>query len=125
MNILDFIDDIDLDDIATSDSDGGDECFSDDSLDDTEHDTDSLLDSSFDENFFIASDGIDLSDDADINQPSFETEEPESTMTAHSHKYRSQIAFTGNGRCRVCNCGGWAGFGDTCENCGHFYNKHI
>lgn len=41
------------------------------------------------------------------------------------HYSSSNIAFTGNGRCRVCNCGGWAGFGDTCANCGHFYNKHI
>lgn len=44
----------------------------------------------------------------------------------HDHEYRSSsIAFTGNGRCRICNCGGWAGFGDICANCGHFYNKHI
>jgi len=30
-----------------------------------------------------------------------------------------------NGRCRVCSCGGWAGFGDTCACCGHFYKDHI
>lgn len=47
----------------------------------------------------------------------------------HSHTHQehtsSSISFTGNGRCRVCSCGSWAGFGNTCENCGHFYNKHI
>ncbi len=43
----------------------------------------------------------------------------------HESNKTSQISFTGLGRCRVCNCGGWAGFGDTCENCGHFFNKHI
>ena len=41
-----------------------------------------------------------------------------------SHE-RYHISFTGNGRCRVCGCRSWAGFGDTCANCGHFYNKHI
>lgn len=47
-------------------------------------------------------------------------------LVHHDHNQQSSnISFTGNGRCRVCNCGGWAGFGDTCENCGHFYNKHI
>lgn len=35
------------------------------------------------------------------------------------------ISFRGNGRCRVCGCGKWAGYGDTCSNCGHFYSKHI
>lgn len=53
-------------------------------------------------------------------------EENISDSTSVHRQYRSSnIAFTGNGRCRVCNCGGWAGFGDTCANCGHFYNKHI
>lgn len=47
------------------------------------------------------------------------------STSVHRHYRSSNIAFTGNGRCRVCNCGGWAGFGDTCANCGHFYNKHI
>lgn len=47
------------------------------------------------------------------------------SASEHRHYRSSNIAFTGNGRCSVCNCGGWAGFGDTCENCGHFYNKHI
>lgn len=49
------------------------------------------------------------------------------THTGHYHELNktSQISFTGLGRCRVCNCGGWAGYGDTCENCGHLFNKHI
>lgn len=51
--------------------------------------------------------------------------ESEQISQSHNHYRSSNIAFTGNGRCRVCNCGGWAGFGDTCANCGHFYNKHI
>lgn len=46
-------------------------------------------------------------------------------------RYRPKsLAFQGhglswNGRCRVCSCGKWAGFGDTCACCGHFYKDHI
>lgn len=34
------------------------------------------------------------------------------------------ISFKGLGRCTVCSCREWAGFGDHCENCGHFFSKH-
>lgn len=71
-----------------------------------------------------------LSDGTDLNEPelsSLEDTDGNGASDAHPHKehHSSEISFTGNGRCRVCGCGQWAGFGDTCENCGHFYNKHI
>lgn len=52
-------------------------------------------------------------------------ENMENTPLHHTNNNSSAISFTGLGRCRVCKCGGWAGYGDTCENCGHFFNKHI
>lgn len=62
----------------------------------------------------------------DFSNSIADTTDDEHEPTYHqSHSKSSVISFTGNGRCRVCSCGGWAGFGDTCENCGHFYNKHI
>lgn len=56
------------------------------------------------------------SDDSSVDSP---------YIHHHESNKTSQISFTGLGRCKVCNCGGWAGFGDTCENCGHLFNKHI
>lgn len=53
------------------------------------------------------------------------TENIEIESHQHIDNKASTISFTGLGRCRVCNCGRWAGFGDTCENCGHLFNKHI
>ncbi len=52
-------------------------------------------------------------------------ENVESEPLHHINKTSSAISFTGLGRCRVCKCGGWAGYGDTCENCGHLFNNHI
>lgn len=125
MNILDFIDDIDPNEISFSDGHNDGDFYPEDSLNDTESDVNSHWETSLDDSFFLASDGTDLNDDMDIVQPSFDMEEPESMDSPHDYKHQSHISFTGNGRCRLCNCGKWAGFGDTCENCGHFYNKHI
>jgi hypothetical protein len=43
----------------------------------------------------------------------------------HSGGHYKSVSFTGLGRCSVCGCGRWAGFGNECENCGHFFDKHI
>lgn len=80
--------------------------------------------------------GIDsyISDDTsslvneDLGAYSFNDED--NALSNLSESQTHQTTFTGhslgwNGRCRVCSCGKWAGYGDTCANCGHFYNQHI
>lgn len=37
----------------------------------------------------------------------------------------SPISFTGSGRCKLCDCGCYAGIGNVCKNCGHFYCNHF
>lgn len=66
--------------------------------------------------------------DEDLGAYSFNDEDD--TLSNMSESQTHQTTFTGhslgwNGRCRVCSCGKWAGYGDTCANCGHFYNQHI
>lgn len=112
-----FFDNLDtFDDIDTSDVDIDDD-FVDDSSD--------FYDS------FIATDIDDLEIDCyeDLHSLSSEAHDDD-IVDIHQEDHHesnkiSQISFTGLGRCRVCNCGGWAGYGDTCANCGHFFNKHI
>ncbi len=88
-------------------------------------------DSDFYDSFDDESLGFDFSsEEMDMDEPelsSLEDTDESGASNTHLHKehHSSEISFTGNGRCRVCGCGQWAGFGDTCENCGHFYNKHI
>lgn len=69
--------------------------------------------------------GFTIGDDSDIYSPSFSSDDSaELSEYSHVHKQGASISFTGYGRCSVCDCGKWAGYGDICENCGHFYNKH-
>ena len=113
-----------LDDIDGFDPDSIDLDFNGDVLDDT-HST--LLDS-LDE-LITSMENVPIDD---VEQEySLCTEEEDMdidtcSVSSHSH----QPSFMGhslgwNGRCRVCSCGKWAGYGDTCANCGHFYNQHI
>lgn len=114
-----------LDDFDPNSVDSSDPFHTDDSEDGYYQNDD--LESTFD--FYGITDNEFVFEDSDIdNTESLLTnsgEDINETALSHSHYRSSSIVFTGNGRCRVCNCGGWAGFGDTCANCGHFYNKHI
>lgn len=102
-----------------------------DDIDTSEVDIDDGLvgDSSDFYDSFMVTDELEIDCYDDIHGFSSETYDDDlvETHTEHHHESNktSQISFTGLGRCRVCNCGGWAGYGDTCENCGHFFNKHI
>lgn len=97
--------------------------------DSTDHNDDLLENSEHDIDYYGFDTDDGLIDDRDIERTesliSDSEDNTEEINSSHKHYRSSNISFTGNGRCRVCNCGGWAGFGDTCENCGHFYNKHI
>lgn len=115
--ILDNLDDFDPDSIPADDYSDGSENIDAYSISSTS----SLLDQ------------IDLTFNAEDDIPNLsldnESEFYEDETMAHNHSY-SNPTFAGhslgwNGRCRVCSCGKWAGFGDTCANCGHFYNQHI
>ena len=54
-------------------------------------------------------------------------DEQQSTEEEH-HQHEEQehtgISFKGHGRCKLCGCGKWAGYGNVCKNCGHFFDKH-
>lgn len=123
--MVDVIDIGNLDDFDPNSVDSSDSFHTDDS-DDGGYQNDDT-ESTFD--FYGITDNEFVFEDSDIdNTESLLTNSEEDineTASSHRHYRSSNIAFTGNGRCRVCNCGGWAGFGDTCANCGHFYNKHI
>lgn len=88
-------------------------------------------DDSFDSSTFLSEElEPSLIGEEDIEHFAFkEPEQNENLVESHIHAaYEPSFqghSLGGNGRCSVCNCGQWAGFGDTCENCGHFYNKHI
>ena len=120
--MIEFTDLGDLD----PDSIDSDNIFSDDSID---HNDDLLENSEHDIDYYEFDTDDGLIDDRDIERTESLISDSEDNTgeinSPHKHYSSSNISFTGNGRCRVCNCGGWAGFGDTCENCGHFYNKHI
>lgn len=111
-----------LDDIDSFEPESNDLDYNGEELDDT-HST--LLDS-LDE-FITSIENVPI-DDMEQDYSLFTEEENIDTSNVSSHSH--QPSFTGrslgwNGRCRVCSCGKWAGFGDTCANCGHFYNQHI
>lgn len=112
--ILDDLDSFDLESIGLD--------FKGDGLEDT-HST--LLDS-LDE-LITSTENVHIDDmEQDYSLCTEEEDIDTSSLSSHSH----QPSFMGhslgwNGRCRVCSCGKWAGFGDTCANCGHFYNQHI
>ena len=102
-----------------------------DDIDSSDVDIDEIYDESSDfYDSFVSTEELEL-DDIDeihglVDEDSSNSDSVDSTLEYHHELNKvSQISFTGLGRCRVCNCGGWAGFGDTCENCGHFFNKHI
>lgn len=66
--------------------------------------------------------------DEDLGDFSFNYEDNiKNSASEHTHDAPTFLgrSLSMNGRCRVCSCGKWAGFGDTCANCGHFYNQHI
>lgn len=42
----------------------------------------------------------------------------------HEEQEHTGISFKGHGRCKLCGCGKWAGYGNVCKNCGHFFDKH-
>lgn len=123
--MIDITDIESLDDFDPNSVDSSDSFHTDDSEDG--YYQNDYSESTFD--FYGITDNEFIFEDSDIdNTESLLTNSEEDineTASSHSHFRSSNIAFTGNGRCRVCNCGGWAGFGDTCANCGHFYNKHI
>lgn len=109
-----------LDDIDSFDPESIDSGFNGEELDDTS----TLLDS-LDE-FITSIENVPI-DDMEQDY-SYAEEENIDTSNVGSHSH--QPSFTGhslgwNGRCRVCSCGKWAGYGNTCANCGHFYNQHI
>lgn len=111
-----------LDDIDSFDPESIDLDFNGEEFDDT-HST--LLDS-LDE-FITSIENVPIDDmEQDYSLCAEEENMDSCNVSSHSH----QPSFTGhslgwNGRCRVCSCGKWAGYGDTCANCGHFYNQHI
>ena len=97
-------------------------------------DPDSIYgDTDIDDNVYIDETSIiseeelsDLVKDENVSSFSFNDDTNHSLTNSEEHHHdHSQISFKGLGRCRVCSCGGWAGYGDTCNNCGHFFNKHI
>ena len=107
-------DDTDIDDNGTNDD-----------LDDINEDIDENV--YIDEASIISEEELsDLVKDETVSSFSFNDDTNHSlTNSEEPHHDHSQISFKGLGRCRVCSCGGWAGYGDTCNNCGHFFNKHI
>lgn len=117
--ILDDIDNFDPDTIEMK----SDEAFS--SSDNIDHNN--LLDEI---DAYINEDATSLVEE-DIENFSFSTStENIEDEEVSSLKHTNHPTFMGhslgwNGRCRVCSCGKWAGYGDTCANCGHFYNQHI
>ena len=125
-----------LDDLDSFDPDSiyGDTGLDDinDDVDDINDDVDDINDD-VDENVYIDEASIiseeelsDLVKDENVSSFSFNDDINHSLTNSEEHHHdHSQISFKGLGRCRVCSCGGWAGYGDTCNNCGHFFNKHI
>lgn len=113
LDSLDSIDDIDTSDLFTSITESEDSY------------------SDFFDSFVIPSDDIEADvDDANLFLDTDSASMPKHNQTdEQSDNYESHeryhISFKGNGRCSVCGCRRWAGYGDTCANCGHFYNKHI
>lgn len=121
--ILDDLDGFDLDSIY-GDTDIDDNGTNDD-LDDINEDVDENV--YIDEASIISEEELsDLVKDENVSSFSFNDDTNHSLTNSEEHHHdHSQISFKGLGRCRVCSCGGWAGYGDTCNNCGHFFNKHI
>lgn len=121
--ILDDLDGFDPDSIY-GDTDIDDNGTNDD-LDDINDDIDENV--YIDETSIISEEELsDLVKDENVSSFSFNDDTNHSLTNSEEHHHdHSQISFKGLGRCRVCSCGGWAGYGDTCNNCGHFFNKHI
>lgn len=93
---------------------------------------DNTLSNGFDDEVIESVQGIDLES---IGSSSLD-HISEDDVAPDEHKYRSlrsdnpasRIAFRGSGRCtcRGCQCPGYVskGYGNVCDNCGHFYEKH-
>jgi len=116
-----ILDDMDSFEIESDDS-YSDDKFEYEGTEDFEH-TDSFFDSSEDSSSPL------LDDENISNTNSFIEPDNQFDSSAYRTTQYRPVAFGHslgwNGRCRVCSCGAWAGFGDTCACCGHFYKDHI
>lgn len=120
--LLDFIDEeiSSLDHFDTSEVDSMEQTLSTDfdSVDDSEMDNLDYYDD-------LELEKLDDSMEKDVSSGD-DTEEPEKKHYLRQRfQNANQVSFGGNGKCRLCSCGKWSGYGDVCSNCGHFYNKHI
>lgn len=122
-----MLDDYILNDLDSFDLDSDDS--TDDAFEDNVQESSETLDSAtFD---FIHDDSDSILDDEAITFTDrfIESSSVSEQSFSHSENPYRPISFGHslgwNGRCRVCSCGGWAGFGDTCACCGHFYKDHI
>ena len=117
--ILDDLDSLDME----SDDSFSDEQSEDETIGTFEQSTSTLFD-------FSEDTSSSLLDDENISATnSFVEPSDKLDIATHGTNHYRPVSFGHslgwNGRCRVCSCGAWAGFGDTCACCGHFYKDHI
>lgn len=132
MSLYDFVDenvsiDVDYESSQELDYNEYDDVDKYESTDDDLHEVESLSSIDYEEiipdDFNIAGDYQET--ELDIIDSNSHADHIEDVEKNEDTNRAGTISFKGNGRCRVCGCGKWAGYGDTCANCGHFYNKHI
>lgn len=70
----------------------------------------------------ISSDIEGIEDDFHFNEDEIDS----NTEEHHQHKEQKHdaISFKGHGSCKLCGCGRFAGHGNVCKNCGHFFSNH-
>lgn len=70
----------------------------------------------------ISEDICDLDDKFHLYSEDLEIEDGNQSQQEETR--HNEISFKGHGKCKLCGCGKWVGYGNVCKNCGHFYVNH-
>lgn len=108
------INDVDVSDLNNSNLEDN---LSDDSMFDMDDDALSLSE--------LNAESVDTLVGVDTSLESEEVSEPDSEIIDHKED-KSHISFTGWGECHClgCKCKKFVGYGDVCDNCGHYFDRH-